>query len=113
LVYGAGLRIDKYLWFVRLAPSRAAARDLCESRRLRIDGRVVDRASAQVRAGNVLSWPRGDAIIAIRVESLPERRGPYPQACQCYTDLSPAGQASPGAAADARNALLPDGLALA
>lgn len=117
MVYGAGLRIDKYLWFARLAPSRAAARDLCESRRLRIDGRVVDRASAQVRAGNVLSWPRGDAIIAIRVESLPERRGPYPQACQCYTDLSPPGDglpaAGPAAAAGARNALLPDGLALA
>jgi hypothetical protein len=43
------------------------------------------------------------------VESLPERRGPYVQACQCYTDLTaPAGSAAPG-----RNALLPDGLALA
>ncbi|WP_353216017.1 S4 domain-containing protein, partial [Sandarakinorhabdus sp.] len=80
MVFGAGLRLDKYLWFARLSPSRSDAQDLCESRRLRIDGRVVDRASALVRAGCVLSWPRGNDIIVVRVEGLPGRRGPYAEA---------------------------------
>lgn len=107
MVYGAGLRIDKYLWYARLAPSRAHAQDLCESRRLRIDGRVVERASALVRAGSVLSWARGDDIIVVRVEGLPERRGPYLEARHFYTDLSPA------IAASSSHALLPEALAVA
>jgi ribosome-associated heat shock protein Hsp15 len=88
LVYGAALRLDKWLWFARLAKSRSAAQDLCESRRLRIDGRVIDRASALVRSGAVLSFPRGDEIVVVRVEGLADHRGPYADACQMYTDLS-------------------------
>jgi len=88
LVYGAGLRLDKWLWFARLAKSRSAAQDLCESRRLRIDGRVIDRASALVRAGSVLSYPRDDEVVVVRVEGLAERRGPYEEARQLYTDLT-------------------------
>jgi len=109
LVYGAGLRLDKYLWFARLAPSRSCAQDLCESRRLRIDGRVVDRASTLVRAGSVLSWPRGDQIIVVRVEGIPDRRGPYVEAREYYTDLTPDRHKAPGG----QHALLPDGLAVA
>jgi ribosome-associated heat shock protein Hsp15 len=114
LVYGAGLRLDKFLWFARLAPSRSLAQGLCESRRLRIDGRVVDRASALVRAGSVLSWPREDEIIVVRVEGLPDRRGPYVEARQFYTDLTPArAGADSFMAAGSQDALLPEAFALA
>lgn len=114
MVYGAGLRLDKFLWFARLAPSRSLAQDLCESRRLRIDGRVVERASAQVRAGAVLSWPRGDQVIVVRVEGLPDRRGPYVEARAYYTDLTPGGGALKADAATAsQDALLPEAFALA
>jgi ribosome-associated heat shock protein Hsp15 len=118
LVYGAGLRLDKYLWFARLAPSRSHAQDLCESRRLRIDGRVVDRASALVRAGAVLSWPRGDEVIVVRVEGLPDRRGPYAEARDFYTDLTPArapisADAAQGFQSRSQDALLPEAFALA
>jgi ribosome-associated heat shock protein Hsp15 len=88
LVYGAGLRLDKWLWFARLAKSRSCAQALCESRRLRIDGRVIDRASALVRAGAVLSFPDDDRVVVVRVEGLAERRGPYEEARHLYTDLS-------------------------
>jgi ribosome-associated heat shock protein Hsp15 len=88
LVYGAALRLDKWLWFARLAKSRSAAQDLCESRRLRVDGRVIDRASALVRSGAVLSFPKGDEISVVRVEGLADHRGPYEDARHLYTDLS-------------------------
>lgn len=88
MVYGAALRLDKWLWFARLAKSRSAAQDLCESRRLRIDGRVIDRASALVRSGAVLSFPKGDEIVVVRVEGLADHRGPYEDARHLYTDLS-------------------------
>ena len=88
MVYGAALRLDKWLWFARLAKSRSSAQDLCESRRLRIDGRVIDRASALVRAGAVLSFPKGDEVVVVRVEGLASARGPYEEARHLYTDLS-------------------------
>lgn len=114
MVYGAGLRLDKFLWFARLAPSRSIAQYLCESRRLRIDGRVVDRASALVRAGCVLSWPHEDEIIVVRVQGLPDRRGPYAEAQMFYTDLT-ATQAcvACSAAPEPQDALLPEASALA
>ncbi|MBB6227639.1 ribosome-associated heat shock protein Hsp15 [Polymorphobacter multimanifer] len=87
MVYGAALRLDKWLWFSRLAKSRNAAKDLCESRRLRIDGRVVERASALVRAGQVLSFPERDQVVVVRVNGLAERRGPFAEARLMYTDL--------------------------
>jgi len=87
LVYGAALRLDKWLWYSRLARSRSDAKALCESRRLRIDGRVVERASALVRSGQVLSFPLHDRIVAVRVEGLADRRGPYAEAQHLYTDL--------------------------
>lgn len=93
MVYGAGLRLDKWLWFARLAKSRSDARELAESRRLRIDGRVIDRASAQVRAGCVLSFPKNGEVVVVRVESLSERRGPYEEARHLYTDLTRGGNA--------------------
>jgi len=68
---------------------------------------VVERASVQVRAGSVISWPRGSDVIVVRVEGLPERRGPFVEARQFYTDLTPASR--PGSA----DGPLPEGLALA
>ncbi len=88
MVHGTGLRLDKWLWFARLAKSRTAAQDLCESRRLRIDGRVIERASALVRAGAVLSFPKGDEVVVVRVEGLASARGPYEEARHLYTDLT-------------------------
>lgn len=76
---------------------------------MRIDGRVVDRASTQVRAGSVLSWPRGDEIIVVRVEGIPDRRGPYVEAREYYTDLT----TDRARNCAAQHALLPEGFAVA
>ena len=88
MVYEQGMRLDKWLWFARLMPSRAAAQALCESRHLRMDGRVIEKASALVRPGSVLSFARGEQLMAVRVEALAARRGPYPEARLLYTDLA-------------------------
>ncbi len=88
MVYTAGLRLDKWLWFARLARSRSDAQALCESRRLRIDGRVIEKPSALVRAGSVVTFPKADEVVIVRVEGLAERRGPYEEARHLYTDLT-------------------------
>jgi ribosome-associated heat shock protein Hsp15 len=84
------VRLDKFLWFVRLAKTRSFAQEIAASRHLRIDGRVIDRAHATVGVGNVLSFPLHGHVRVIRIESLPQRRGPATEARACYTDLSPA-----------------------
>jgi len=83
------MRIDKFLFFVRLVKSRSAAQRLAEERHLRIDGRVIDRAAADVKVGSVLTFPLDERVRVLRVEGLPTRRGPVPEAQACYTDLSP------------------------
>jgi len=83
------MRLDKFLWFVRLAKTRSLAQQVASSGHLRIDGRAVDRAHAIVRVGNVLSFPLHGRVRLIRIEALPARRGPAPEAQACYTDLSP------------------------
>ncbi len=96
-VADGAMRIDRYLWFVRLAKTRSAAQSLAAVGRLRIDGRVVDRAHAGVRIGNVLTFPLHGAVRVIRIEELPARRGPPAEARTCYVELTPGGD--PGEAA--------------
>ena len=81
------MRLDKYLWFVRLTKTRDLARALVEQGHLRLDGRPCDKPHAEVRPGQILSFPLHDRVRAIRIEALPERRGPAPEAQACYTDL--------------------------
>ena len=83
------MRLDRFLWFVRLAKTRSFAQEVAEARHLRIDGRVIDRAHAPVRVGNVLTFPLHGRIRVIRIEALPGRRGPAPEARACYCDLVP------------------------
>jgi ribosome-associated heat shock protein Hsp15 len=83
------MRIDKYLFFARLVKTRALAQKLVEEGRFRIDGRVIERAHTEVKTGNVLAFPLHDRVRVLRVEALPNRRGPASEAQTCYTDLSP------------------------
>lgn len=81
------MRLDRFLWFVRLAKTRSAAQAIAAHSRLRIDGRAIDRAHAQVRIGNVLTFLYNDRVRVIRIAALPIRRGPAPEAQRCYEDL--------------------------
>lgn len=85
------MRLDRFLWFARIARTRTIAQSLAASGRLRIDGRAIDKPAAPVRPGTVLTFAtqRGD-IRVIRVAALPARRGPPAEAQGCYVDLPPA-----------------------
>ena len=93
--HGPTLRIDKYLWFVRLAPDRSRAQALAERGIIRLNGRRVERAHMPVRVGDLITVPQGDVVRVIRVEKLPVRRGPFTEAQLCYSAIIP-GTASPG-----------------
>jgi ribosome-associated heat shock protein Hsp15 len=82
------LRIDKFLWFARIVKTRALAQEMAEKGRLRLDGRVIDKAHAPVRVGVVLSFARRGEVRVLRIEALPARRGPAAEARALYSELT-------------------------
>jgi ribosome-associated heat shock protein Hsp15 len=81
------VRIDRFLFFIRLLKSRTLAQGLIETGHVRIDGKRVEKSSEEVRVGSVIAFPLHDQIRILRVLSLPERRGPAPEARSCYEEL--------------------------
>jgi ribosome-associated heat shock protein Hsp15 len=82
-------RVDKWLWYARFFKSRAIATRLCKGRKLRINKRVVEKASATVKVGDVLTFPQGNRIKIVEILDPGTRRGPATEAQQLYKDLSP------------------------
>jgi len=83
------LRLDKWLWYARFFKSRSLAARFCDGRRVRLNRRVIDKASRQVRVGDVLTFPQARRIRVVRVVALGSRRGPAAEAEGLYEDLAP------------------------
>lgn len=85
------MRVDKLLWFLRLAKTRPIAQALAEEGHMRLNGRRIDRAHQKIAVGDVLTVPVGGQVAGgvrvIEVLSLPDRRGPYSEAQACYRVL--------------------------
>jgi ribosome-associated heat shock protein Hsp15 len=81
------MRLDRYLFFIRLLKSRTQAQALIEEGRTRLDGRRVEKVSETVRVGSTITVPLRGAVRVIRVLSLPDRRGPAPEARAAYEEL--------------------------
>jgi ribosome-associated heat shock protein Hsp15 len=86
---GDTMRLDRFLWFARLVKTRSAAQGLAETGMLRLDGRRIERSSVQVRVGSVIAFPLRGQVRVLRVEALPQRRGPAPEAAGMYQELTP------------------------
>ena len=96
---GENLRLDKFLWFARIVKTRALAQQLAEEGRLRLAGRVIDRAHAPVRVGDVLSFALRGQVRVIKVAAIPKRRGPPGEARLLYSEV-PEGPLTSGAGQD-------------
>lgn len=84
---GASIRLDRFLWFARIAKTRSAAQGIAEKGTLRLDGRRIERSAVPVRIGSIIVFPLYGKVLALRVEALPKRRGPPAEAAQLYTQL--------------------------
>lgn len=78
------MRIDKFLWFTRFAGSRNLAQDWVVAGHIRLNGRRIERCSANVKTGDVLVLPMRSRVTVIEVLGLPARRGPALEAQACY-----------------------------
>jgi len=85
------MRIDKLLWYLRLAPSRTVAQAMAAEGHIRVNGRRVDRAHQRIESGDVLTVPAGQAVQVIELLTLPGRRGPSPEARAHYRVLDGTG----------------------
>jgi ribosome-associated heat shock protein Hsp15 len=81
------VRIDRFLFFIRLIKSRTLAQAVIETGHVRIDGRRVEKSSEEVRIGSIVALPLDDRVHILRVLTLPNRRGPAPEARACYEEL--------------------------
>ncbi|MBD1546778.1 RNA-binding S4 domain-containing protein [Labrenzia aggregata] len=85
----AGLRVDKWLWYARVAKSRTLAQKLATSGHIRINKDKISSASKTVRIGDVLTIALERRVLVLKVAALGTRRGPFAEAQKLYEDLSP------------------------
>ncbi|HEX3431973.1 MAG TPA: RNA-binding S4 domain-containing protein [Rhizomicrobium sp.] len=84
---GTRMRIDKWLWYARFYRSRMQAQEAAASGLLRVNGLRVEKPSAGVQPGDVVTLPRGRDVLAVRIEAVALRRGPSAAARKLYTVL--------------------------
>ena len=85
------MRIDKLLWYLRLARSRTFAQTMAEEGHIRVNGRRIERAHHKIAVGDVLTIPIGAAVRVIELVTVPVRRGPSPEARAHYRVLDGTG----------------------
>jgi ribosome-associated heat shock protein Hsp15 len=86
---GPSLRVDKWLWHARFFKSRSLATAMVAAGRLRVNGERTAKPNAQVRPGDVLTFPQARQIRVIEIAALATRRGPASEAQTLYADLAP------------------------
>ncbi len=69
------IRIDKYLWAVRLFKTRSEAADACKNNRVKMNG-VEVKASRDVKVGDVITLRKLPVIYTYKVLALIENRQP-------------------------------------
>ena len=92
-------RIDKWLWFARVARSRTLAQKLAVSGRVRVNREKNASASRPVKVGDTLTISLDSGVRVLRVVDPGSRRGPASEARLLYEDLSPPPASRPTAAA--------------
>lgn len=78
------IRIDKWLWHARFCKTRAIAQEKAAAGHIRLNGQRVEKSSASVRVGDVMTLPAGGKVIAFKVLGLGLRRGPAAEAQMLY-----------------------------
>ena len=86
------VRLDKWMWAVRLFKTRGLAAKACESGRVKEGGRVL-KASSTLKGGELLElpFPEGPGTRVVCVMGLIERRVGAPQAREACEDITPEG----------------------
>ncbi|AMR31752.1 RNA-binding protein [Mucilaginibacter sp. PAMC 26640] len=85
------LRIDKYLWAIRMFKTRTLASDACKAGRVKLNGTNIKPAH-EVRVGETYQISKGPDRKIIMVGGLLENRVDAKTAVNFYQDLTPVEQ---------------------
>jgi ribosome-associated heat shock protein Hsp15 len=88
------MRLDRFLYFIRLLKSRTLAQGLIDAGNVRLDGKRVAKPAEDVRVGSVVALPLRGQVRVLCVLALPTRRGPANEAQRCYEELQEAASAA-------------------
>jgi ribosome-associated heat shock protein Hsp15 len=83
------LRLDKYLWAIRLFKTRSQAADACDKGKVKHHGDNA-KASRSVSAGDEFEVKTEAKRWVIKVNALLHHRVQYTEAITYYTDITPA-----------------------
>ena len=83
------IRLDIYLYYIRLFKSRSIATKFILTNRLRISGQVTQKPHKMISVGDVLTMTINDNIKILKVLDIPSRRGPYAESLNFYEDITP------------------------
>lgn len=67
------LRIDKYIWFVRLAKTRTLATELVQKNKVKLNNNPV-KPSKEVKIGDTVSIIKNNATFSYKIKDLLDRR---------------------------------------
>ena len=82
------LRLDKYLWAIRLFKTRTAAATACDKGRVKMNGEAV-KASRIVKVEDTYEVKTDEKRWVIKVTGLLPKRGQYSEAIKFYEDQTP------------------------
>ena len=80
-----GLRLDKWLWYVRFFKTRSLASAAVRGGHVKLNGERP-KPGVQVKVGDRLVVVKSQQRFALTVERLPVRRGPAVEALSCYSE---------------------------
>lgn len=83
------LRLDKYLWAIRLFKTRSQAADACDKGKVKYKGDHA-KSARPVAVGDEYEVKTADKRWVIRVTGLLDHRVQYAEAINHYTDITPA-----------------------
>ena len=82
------LRLDKYLWAIRLFKTRSQAGEACDKGKVKMQGSSV-KASRHVSIGDEYEIKTDKRRWVIKVIALLDHRVQYQEALKYYTDITP------------------------
>ncbi|MCG8332215.1 MAG: RNA-binding S4 domain-containing protein [Chitinophagales bacterium] len=83
------VRVDKWLWSVRIFKSRTQATDACKAGRVKVNGSIV-KPSYSLQRGEKIEVRKNGFDLEFKVIDLLQKRVGAPIAQKCYDDLTPA-----------------------
>ena len=82
------MRIDKYLWAIRIFKTRSDAADACRASRVRVNGQDV-KASREIREGDIIVVRKGPVFYSYRVIKPVDKRQPAKAVSLYASDITP------------------------